>query len=137
MPELFSKEWMNEFMNLWNNDSMIPKTLESINFTQNIGYGFQGDKTPKTVFIVVKGKATEVRDYKDEKLDWDIRCEKKDWEYYLKNGLTITSLGTAYLGGYMKFLVGDYFSMIKNPSMISPFIKSFELMGTVFKKYSK
>jgi hypothetical protein len=41
------------------------------------------------------------------------------------------SLGMAYTTGKLKFKVGDYMAMIKNPSMAGPFIKSFSVMGRV------
>jgi hypothetical protein len=37
----------------------------------------------------------------------------------------------AYTTGKMKFAVGDYGSMLKDPRMAGPFIKSFSVMGTV------
>jgi hypothetical protein len=40
-------------------------------------------------------------------------------------------LGTAYASGKLKFYLGDYGSMIKNPAMAGPFIKTFAVMGKV------
>jgi hypothetical protein len=40
-------------------------------------------------------------------------------------------LGMAYTTGKLKFVVGDYGAMIKNPAMAGPFIKSFTAMGKV------
>jgi hypothetical protein len=37
----------------------------------------------------------------------------------------------AYTTGKMKFAVGDYSAMLKDPRMAGPFIKSFSVMGTV------
>ena len=39
------------------------------------------------------------------------------------------ALGMAYTRGKLKFNVGDYGAMIKNPAMAGPFIKSFTVMG--------
>ena len=41
------------------------------------------------------------------------------------------ALGIAYTRGKLKFNVGDYGAMIKNPAMAGPFIKSFTVMGQV------
>jgi hypothetical protein len=43
----------------------------------------------------------------------------------------MVGLGTAYTFGKLKFLVGDYGAMIKNPAMAGPFIKSFGLMAKI------
>jgi hypothetical protein len=40
-------------------------------------------------------------------------------------------LGMAFTTGKMKFVVGDYTAMIKDPRMAGPFIKSFSVMGQV------
>lgn len=130
---LFDDNFMNDFKNAWNTDDTIPSTLSKINFSANVGYGFQDEPNPKAVLIIKDGTATEARAYNGESLDWDIRCTKENWDYYLKNGLGLTGLGSAYTMGWMKFLKGDYFSMIKNPSMIGPFLKSFQVMGSVYK----
>ena len=37
----------------------------------------------------------------------------------------------AYTAGKLKFLAGDYAAMIKNPRMAGPFVKSFQVMGSV------
>jgi len=39
------------------------------------------------------------------------------------------ALGMAFTAGKMKFKVGDYSSMLKDPRMTGPFIKSFSVMG--------
>jgi len=41
------------------------------------------------------------------------------------------SLGMAYTTRKLKFQVGDYTAMIKDPRMAGPFIKSFDVMGRV------
>ena len=45
--------------------------------------------------------------------------------------LGMMALGVAYSTGKLKFNVGDYGAMIKNPAMAGPFIKSFDVMGRV------
>ena len=129
---MFNSQYMKKFQTLWNQDESIPSTLKSINFNANVGYGYQGKVNPETVLIIKDGTASEAKTYEGEELDWDIRCTEENWKYYMKNGMGMTTLASAYSMGWMKFLKGDYFSMIKNPSMIGPFIKSFELMSKVF-----
>ena len=38
-------------------------------------------------------------------------------------------LGTAFATGKIKFKIGDYSAMVKDPRMAGPFIKSFSVMG--------
>jgi hypothetical protein len=64
-------------------------------------------------------------------LNWDLRAKPEDWDKWLKKGVSMMSLGMAYTTGKLKFKVGDYMAMIKNPSMAGPFIKSFSVMGRV------
>ena len=40
-------------------------------------------------------------------------------------------LSGAYMQGKLKFVVGDYGAMIKDPRMVNPFLKSFSVMGQV------
>jgi hypothetical protein len=40
-------------------------------------------------------------------------------------------LGMAYTTGKLKFKIGDYMAMVKDPRMAGPFIKSFTVMGQV------
>ncbi len=40
-------------------------------------------------------------------------------------------MGVAVTTGKLKFATGDYASMIKNPKMAGPFIKSFALMSEI------
>jgi hypothetical protein len=37
----------------------------------------------------------------------------------------------AYTRGKLKFEVGDYGAIVKDPRMVGPFIKSFNVMGQV------
>jgi hypothetical protein len=43
----------------------------------------------------------------------------------------MTGLGTAFAMGKLKFIVGDFKGMIKDPRMAGPFVKSFALMGNI------
>jgi len=43
----------------------------------------------------------------------------------------MAGLGMAYATRKLKFQVGDYGAMIKDPRMAGPFIKSFSAMGQV------
>jgi len=131
MIELFSNEWINQLKDLWNETPEVSTKLSEINFNATIACGFKDDDLPKCVFIVENGKAVSAGLYNGETLDWDMRASKKDWEKWTKKPLGMTSIGLAVATGKLKFLKGDFASMIKNPSMAGPFVKSFSLMAKI------
>ena len=131
MADLFSDEWMNAFMDAWNNEPALAGALAKINFNSVIGYGFQGDDAPTGVITVEDGIVTSAGSYNGEDLSWDIRASAANWDKWLSKGVGMTGLGMAYTTGKMKFIVGDYLAMVKDPRMAGPFIKSFAVMGSV------
>lgn len=131
MPQLFSADWMNELKDLWNADPDIKDKLAAINFNSVITCGIKGDAKPLGVFVVENGECVRAGDYNGENPDWDMRASRADWLKWTKDPLGMVGLGTAYTFGKLKFLVGDYGAMIKNPAMAGPFIKSFGLMARI------
>ncbi len=131
MAELFSDEWMKSYMEEWNSEPDLSGALERISFNSNIGYGFLGDDQPKGILIVENGKATSAGAYNGEEMNWDLRASKDNWDKWIEKGLSMASLGMAYMGGKLKFKTGDYMAMIKDPRMAGPFIKSFAVMKNV------
>jgi hypothetical protein len=118
-------------MDAWNNEPDLSDALAEIDFNSVIGYGFQGDDGPTGVITVENGKVTSAGAYNGEELSWDIRAKQANWDKWLSKGIGMAGLGMAYTTGKMKFAVGDYGSMLKDPRMAGPFIKSFSVMGTV------
>ena len=131
MADLFSDDWMKGYMDAWNNDPELADALAEINFSSVIGYGFLGDDTPAGVMTVENGKVVSAGAYDGETLNWDIRAKPDNWNKWLSKGIGMAGLGMAYTTGKMKFVVGDYSAMLKDPRMAGPFIKSFSVMGTV------
>ena len=131
MARLFSDEWMKTFMTEWNNEPALAGALQKISFNSVIGYGFQGDAGPTGVITVENGVVTAAGAYNGEELSWDIRAKPASWDKWLNKGIGMAGLGMAYTTGKMKFVVGDYLSMVKDPRMAGPFIKSFGVMGSV------
>ena len=131
MADLFSDEWMKSFMEAWNNEPALSDALAKIDFNSVIGYGFQGDDSPTGVITVENGKVTAAGTYNGENLSWDIRAKPANWEKWLSKGVGMAGLGMAYTTGKMKFVVGDYLAMVKDPRMAGPFITSFSVMGRV------
>ncbi len=131
MAALFSDDWMVDFGNAWNDEKDLGDALAKIGFNSNIGYGFEGEDKPRGVLRVEGGYVVEAGAYNGQSLNWDLRASPADWEKWCANGLGMMSLGLAYTAGKLKFKVGDYGAMIKNPAMAGPFIKSFSVMGKV------
>ncbi|HGG05532.1 MAG TPA: SCP-2 sterol transfer family protein [Aliiroseovarius sp.] len=131
MAALFSQDWMMEFGTAWNGDPDLGPALAKINFNSAIGYGFIGDDAPRGFIDVENGMVTVAGEYGGQDLNWDLRASPADWEKWCSKGLGMVGLGMAYTRGKLKFLVGDYGAMIKNPAMAGPFIKSFTVMGSI------
>lgn len=131
MAEQFSAQWMNTFQQEWNKEPDLSDALAEIDFNSVIGYGYQDEPTPRGIINVVKGKVIASGAYNGETLNWDIRAKRENWDKWMADGIGMMGLGMAYTTGKMKFLVGDYGAMIKNPRMAGPFIKSFSVMGRV------
>ncbi len=131
MAELFSGEWMEQLREAWNADPEVKDKLAEIGFNSVICCGFKGEDKPRGVFVVKNGECVSAGDYNDETPDWDMRAHKKDWMKWLDKGIGMAGLGMAFTTGKLKFLVGDYKGMLKDPRMAGPFIKSFGLMGKI------
>ena len=131
MADLFSDEWMKGYMDAWNNEPDLSDALAEIGFNSVIGYGFQGDDGPAGIITVENGKVVSAGAYNGESLSWDIRAKPANWDKWLSKGIGMAGLGMAYTTGKMKFAVGDYSAMLKDPRMAGPFIKSFSVMGSV------
>ena len=69
--------------------------------------------------------------YNGEELNWDIRAKEDQWNKWIAKPPGMTGLGMAFTTGKMKFMVGDYGAMVKDPRMAGPFIKSFAAMAQV------
>ena len=131
MPELFSADWMNELKNQWNADPEVKDKLADIGFNSVIACGFKGEDKPRGIFVVENGECVRAGAYTDESADWDMRADRKDWMKWVKDGIGMVGLGTAYTFGKLKFVKGDYGAMMKNPKMAGPFVKSFGLMSKI------
>ncbi len=131
MTELFSDAWMKSYMNEWNQEPELSDALQRISFDSVIGYGFADQEKPTGVLVVKNGKAVSAGTYNGENLNWDLRATQGNWNGWLEKGLGMAGLGMAYMTGKLKFKVGDYAAMIKDPRMAGPFVKSFTVMGKV------
>jgi hypothetical protein len=131
MGELFSAEWMSGLMAQWNADPELADALSKIGFDSTIGYGFDGEPQPRGVLSVQNGRAVTAGAFEGQELNWDLRASPENWQKWMQKPPGMMGLGMAYTSRKLKFEVGDYTAMIKDPRMAGPFIKSFAAMGRV------
>ena len=129
MADLFSDEWMKSYMEQWNAEPELSDKLASIQFNTVIGYGFDGEDAPRGVLVVENGKATDAGAYAGQSLNWDLRATPDNWAKWMDKPPGMMGLGMAYTSRKLKFKLGDYSAMVKDPRMAGPFIKSFAVMG--------
>jgi hypothetical protein len=133
MAKLFSADWMNELKDAWNNEPEVRDKLAEIGFSSVIFYGLKDEEDPRGVFAVENGECVRAGAWSASEgaANWDIRADSKDWMKWIEKGVGMTGLGMAYATGKLKFKVGDYTSMVKDPRMAGPFVKSFGLMQQI------
>lgn len=131
MANLFDVDWMAGFLEAWNADPSLSADLEKIGFNSTIGYGFEGEDTPRGVIAIENGKAISAGAYNGEEMNWDLRASDANWQKWLKKPPGMMGLGMAYTSRKLQFKVGDYGAMVKDPRMAGPFIKTFSVMGKV------
>jgi hypothetical protein len=131
MADLFSDAWMKAFINEWNNEPELSDALAQINFNSSIAYGIDGEDKPRGIIVIENGKAVSAGAYNGENMNWDLRASADNWNKWMEKGIGMMGLGMAYTSRKLKFQVGDYMAMIKDPRMATPFVKSFTVMGRV------
>jgi len=131
MADLFSEAWMLGYMEQWNAETELSDALAEIGFSSVIAYGFEGEDQPRGVLVVDGGKAVAAGAYAGEEVNWDLRADPELWQKWLDKPPGMMGLGMAYTSRKLKFTVGDYAAMIKDPRMAGPFIRSFAVMGQV------
>ena len=129
MADLFSDEWMKSFMEQWNAEPELSDSLAEIGFSTVLSYGIDDEEQPRGVIRVENGKAVSAGGYAGETLNWDLRAAEEQWRKWMSKPPGMMALGMAYTSRKLKFNVGDYAAMIKDPRMAGPFIKSFAVMG--------
>lgn len=129
MADLFSDEWMKSYMEAWNTEPDLSDALAKINFNSVIAYGFDDEEDPRGVIKVEGGKAVDAGAYNGEEVNWDLRASPENWNKWIAKPPGMVGLGMAYTSRKLKFKVGDYAAMIKDPRMAGPFIKSFTAMS--------
>ena len=129
MAEMFSDEWMKSFMEQWNAEPDLSDALAQIGFNSTIAYGLDGEDQPRGVLKVENGKVVAAGLFNGEELNWDLRATADQWDKWMKKPPGMMGLGMAYTSRKIKFNVGDYAAMVKDPRMAGPFVKSFTVMS--------
>ncbi len=128
---MFEHDWMSKYQEAWNSEPGLADALKEINFNSIIAYGYIGDAQPTGVIIVENGHAVSAGAYNGETVNWDLRASRENWAKWAQKPPGMMGLGMAYTTGKLKFLVGDYGAIVKDPRMAGPFIKSFAAMTKV------
>jgi hypothetical protein len=131
MAEIFSGEWSRAYMDTWNADKEIIDTLKQAGFCSVVAFGFEGESKPAFIMTIEDGKIVSTAPRPDEEIKWDIRATKENWISMIAKPPGLMQLGIAYTSRKMRFLKGDYATMIKDPGLAGAFVKSFALMGKV------
>jgi len=131
MADLFSDAWMKSFKEEWNKEPELSDALAKINFNSKISYGFDNEEKALGILTIENGKGISAGAYNGEEVNWDLRATPDNWAKWMEKGIGMAGLGMAYVGGKLKFKIGDYGAMIKDPRMAGPFVKSFTVMGRV------
>ncbi len=118
-------------MDTWNADKEIVAMLAQARFSSVVAFGFQDDSEPAFVMTIENGKVVSIGPRPDADIKWDIRATKDNWLSMVSKPPGLMKLGIAYTSRKMRFMKGDYATMIKDPSLAGAFVKSFALMGKV------
>jgi hypothetical protein len=127
MSELFSAEWGRAFQQAWNAPDGLADALGQAGFTSAIAYGFDDEEEPRMVLEVENGRLVAAEPYSGQMLSWDLRASRETWESWRQAPPSLMALGLAYTQRKLRFKVGDYAAMVRDPMLASPFVKSFAL----------
>jgi hypothetical protein len=131
MADLFSGEWAQAYKDAWNADKEITASLQRAGFNSVVAFGLPDAAEPAFIMSIQNGLIASVNNTASEDIKWDIRATKDDWLSLIVKPPGLMKLGIAYTSRKLRFLRGDYATMIKDPSLASAFVKSFALMGKV------
>ena len=131
MADLFSNEWAQAFKNAWNADDEITASLQRVGFNSVVAFGLPDDVEPAFVMTIQNGLVSSINTAAVDEIKWDIRASKDNWLSLIVKPPGLMKLGIAYTSRKLRFVKGDYATMIKDPSLAGAFVKSFALMGKV------
>lgn len=131
MAEIFSQEWAQAYMDAWNADAEITTSLQRAGFNSVVAFGLADSEEPSFIMSIEDGLVASINKTAQDDVKWDIRATEDDWMSLIVKPPGLMKLGIAYTSRKLRFLKGDYATMIRDPSLASAFVKSFALMGKV------
>lgn len=131
MAEIFSQEWAQAYMDAWNADAEITTSLQRAGFNSVVAFGLPDTEEPSFIMSIEDGLVASVNKTAQDDVKWDIRATEDDWMSLIVKPPGLMKLGIAYTSRKLRFLKGDYATMIRDPSLAAAFVKSFALMGKV------
>lgn len=131
MADIFSHEWAQAYMDAWNADAEITTSLQRAGFSSVVAFGLADTDKPSFVMSIKDGMVASINNSSEDDVKWDIRATEDDWMSLIVKPPGLMKLGIAYTSRKLRFLKGDYATMIKDPSLAAAFVKSFALMGKV------
>ena len=138
MNDFLSTNWIQELASAWNNEPTIVDSLAKAHFTAKVGYGIIGEKKARCYIQIENGIIINSNAYTNQILEWDLRASTNNWRKWLEeDGFGLSNMGPAVALGRLKFVEGDYRSMIKNPKLAVPFLQHFDLMSNIPTNFDK
>lgn len=131
MADIFSQEWAQAYMEAWNSDAEITTSLQRAGFNSVVAFGLPDTEAPAFIMSIEDGLVASVNKIAQDDVKWDIRATEDDWMSLIVKPPGLMKLGIAYTSRKLRFLKGDYATMIRDPSLAAAFVKSFALMGKV------
>ena len=131
MTELFSEDWAQKYMVAWNANEDITTTLANAGWSAVVGFGFQDQAEPAFVMTIANGTIISTAHQPADDLQWDLRATKENWNSLVAKPPGLMKLGIAYTSRKLRFVKGDYASMVKDSNLASAFVKSFALMAAI------
>ena len=131
MYPLFSAAWMEALATAWNTDGQMLENLIESNFDAEIGFGFIDDDRPIGYLKISSGAVVVAGLHGHQTLDWDLRASHENWRLWLTEGFGPNRLGFTTATGKLRFVKGNFRQIVRNPSMARPFLRVFELMGSL------
>lgn len=129
MTKIFTPAWLECYKQAWNADTDLVGGLARLGFDARIGYGYPETDSPSVVVHINDGRIEAAGPYAGEPLDWDLRASGEDWDGWMSMPPGLLALSVAYTEHRLRFRRGSYASVIKNPRLAHPFVRSFAAMS--------
>ncbi|RMG51462.1 MAG: SCP-2 sterol transfer family protein [Gammaproteobacteria bacterium] len=126
--DLFSEQWAERFVRLWNGDEGLVSSLADKGFCAVVAFGLTDEPLPRCHFEIERGNLGRIG-AGGRQPDWDVRATPDRWAAWLEHPPGLLSIGMAYASSELQFFRGDYITMIKDPAMAGPFVKCLELVS--------